>query len=100
MIRTEVIKHRIKELEAELAKRQQFGEDEFPNGTVIKFKYRFTSWNIDPSFYTYVALKTADRWYLTGRISDMFTWDDLVEFLARGTVKEMRIATEWKAANE
>jgi hypothetical protein len=27
-------------------------------------------------------------------------WDDLVEFLARGTVKKMRIATEWKAANE
>ena len=28
------------------------------------------------------------------------TQAELVEFLARGTVKKMRIATEWKAANE
>ena len=100
MNRTEVIEHRIKELEAELAKRQQFGEDEFPNGTVLKFKYRFCGEYSNTAFYTFVALKTADHWYLTGRIADMFTWDDLVEFLARGTVKKMRIATEWKAANE
>lgn len=40
--RTSIIQHRMRLLEAELKELSRFGEDVYADGTVIKFKYRYS----------------------------------------------------------
>lgn len=119
MGRKQIIEARMRSLEAELAEVSKYGEDDFPEGTVLRFKYRFNgarrvvrhpalnhgaAVHIDvrlnegqPTgpWYTYAAIKVKGGWYLTGARQGRLTWDDFVDFLSRGQVKKLRMAASW-----
>lgn len=92
MDRSEVIRARIMELEAELVTLNVFGNDRFKDGTVIRWKKRFGS---NGGKYTYAAIKAGWAWYLTDRQGSKVTWEDLVRILTADGVSKVRIATEW-----
>lgn len=94
MSRTSIIEGRIKALEAELDKLQEWGEDTFKGGDVLRFKVKFQAGGM---WYTYAALKCGNRWFITGNKMSYLTWDKLVEFWAGVyKVKGMKVASEWK----
>lgn len=100
--RKEVIEAQMRRLEAELTRLTKYGDDLFPDGTVLKFKYRFkpSASNSSPQFvygqwYTYAAIKIKGGWYMTGVRSGRLSWDQFVEFLSRGDVKKLRMASSW-----
>ena len=114
MERKSVIERRIRQLEQELQELGKFGEDVYADGTVIKFKYRFSVNHlrraprlrndyggydpapvIDRPWYTYYACKIKGGWYLSGRSSARLDWDELVAMWTDGEVRKMRIATGW-----
>lgn len=121
--RRATIESRIRQLESELAELSKYGEDLFPNGTVLRFKYRFQSnrgptqlwtrtnsldspsWVLDdftrPSshWYTYAALKVRGGWYLTGK-DGRHSWDQFVDFLSRGEVKKLKMVAQWDEVAE
>lgn len=95
MARKEIVRNRIKELEEEYEKLNKWGDDDFANGTVLKFKAQY---NEGGKFYTFAALKVAYKWYITSpSLNDAgYTWDEFVEFLAaKNKVKGMKMATGW-----
>lgn len=92
--RADVIKLRIAQLEAELASIAQFGDDRFPEGTVIRWKKRFSGGR---QKYTYAALKAGNLWYPTSRRGPgPWTWDQLVATLQQDGVRKAKVATGWK----
>jgi hypothetical protein len=100
--RREDIEARMRALEAERAQLDRYGSDIYDDGDVIKFVKSFKATaNPTRSFvtrdhyasdivsdFTYVALKTRDWWYPTGKRggADLngCTWDKLVEFMYTG----------------
>lgn len=113
--RRSTIATRIRVLEDELAELSKFGDDVYSNGTVIKFKYRYSMQhilnrrpmirndrgdlvvyhNLPRQEFTFYACKVKGGWYLSGRSSNRMTWDDLVAMWTDGEVRKMRIATGW-----
>lgn len=91
--RSEVIRLRIQQLENELVQVELFGADKFKNGTVIRWKHRFSQGG---KKYTYAALKAGGRWYLTNQQGTMLTWDQLVERLNADGVTGVRVASGWE----
>ena len=99
MGRREDIETRLRQLEAERAQLDRYGDDVYEDGDVIKFVKTFKilprngvgMW-VDESNeahkFTFVALKCEnDLWYLTGRgkaNANGQTWDQLVEFMYAG----------------
>jgi hypothetical protein len=100
--RREVIKARLRELEAEQAKYARFPNDDFPEGTVIKFERVFgMSWDEyeqmmeayknlrgpgpEPTTtaYSYVIVKANGVWYTSGPRGGGHprSWDGLIEWL-------------------
>lgn len=73
-----------REVTARLALVDAYGEDVYPNGTVITFEKVHTGGGIS---YTYAVLKATDKWYATGSYGSaaIHTWDSLVEFLVSGS---------------
>lgn len=56
--------------------------DEFADGTILRFTKTFPDGD---QCYPYIALKTQDLWYLTGKRSPQgITWQKLVEFMGLG----------------
>lgn len=55
-------------------------EDIFDDGDVISFQKRFTS---GPQRYSYVAIKAAGRWYLSGDSNAFRTFDALVKYMRK-----------------
>lgn len=93
MSRKKVIKDRIRELEEELSTLNAYGDDNWPKNTVLRFKYQFQEGG---QFYTYVALKVSNVWYLTGKTTYGMTWESFVDFLANANkVKGLKVATSW-----
>lgn len=73
-------------------------EDEFPNETIIRFRYKYhPDMKQSDDWYTYVAFKVSGSWFLTGRTTQAFTWDQLMAMFQDGRVKGVRIsrATDW-----
>lgn len=101
MSRMEDIKERMRVLEAEAALLARFGEDIYPDKTVIAFEK-------DTSFHgqygpetreaTFAALKIEGRgWYLTSTLPKLKVindYDQLVQFMLNG--KNHRIVETWK----
>jgi hypothetical protein len=110
--RKEIIKGRLEQLEQELVELSRFPDDNFPEGTVIKFDKVFGSWEeagqiprAYPSYeqipnvyvvgvqygvgrhrvYNYAAIKVNGLWYTTGPKSPKgYDWDDLTEWMGNG----------------
>jgi hypothetical protein len=106
--RTEDIRARLRELEAELTKLARYGDDTYEVGTVLRFLKRYDSWRGDDENrdYTYAAIKTSeDFWYLSGRgvrqssgsPRARVTWDELISFMVTGVaVETVEVATCWE----
>ncbi len=59
-----------------------FGEDDFEEGTVFKFKKRFSASSTE---YSYAAIKAEGKWYNTGpRAPEGRDWDEFVVWLVTG----------------
>jgi len=76
----------------ELRKAVKKSKDDFEVGTVV----RWTS----SDRYTYVAVKTPVGWYTTARygnpfVSEVITFEDMLEIVSRGETSDVEIATEW-----
>ena len=59
----------------------KFGDDEYDDGTVVRFQKKFTA---DGHAYMYAAIKAAGKWYLTGKEQGGLTWEQFVMFLVGG----------------
>ena len=55
---------------------ETYGEDEFEDGTVLRFYKKFDR---PSTLYTYVTVKTNELWYVSGS-KDALTWYSLLEF--------------------
>jgi hypothetical protein len=96
--RDEVIQSRIRELEAELAQRRRYGADTYENGDVLYWEKTFST---SDGVYRYAAVKTDDRWYVTGAGGGSktgITWDRLVTdyWTTANVVDEVHVADTWK----
>lgn len=77
-VTAEVRKRRVdREVAERLAKIAEYGEDNYPNETVVFFRKKFQG--KDQSF-SYAAIKANDYWYVTGvRMNgSALSWDDFV----------------------
>lgn len=100
MGRREDIEARMRALEAERAQLDRYGSDIYDDGDVIKFVKTFkVTANPTRNFitydhyahdtvsdFTYVALKSDGKWYVTGGCAELngCDWDQLVEFMYTG----------------
>jgi hypothetical protein len=67
--------------ELKLAMVDRFGDDEYDDGTVVRFQKKFTA---DGHPYLYAAIKAGGKWYLTGKEQSGLTWGQFVLFLVGG----------------
>jgi hypothetical protein len=94
--RKRVLERTIERAQEKLDQLEIMGEDDYEDGAVLTFKKRFTPGGIA---YTYVALKIAGGWYLSGRQHGSVgrTWDSLVEFIVENnTHPEVWVVSEWE----
>lgn len=92
-MRRDDIRARLASLEAELNELDKWGDDTYPDGTVIKWKKTFPPAKIK---YRFAALKAKDFWYLTNRDGYRLTWDDLVKMLSHKDSFDHKVAKGWK----
>lgn len=80
------------EVQRKLQLIQAYGEDVYPNGTVLQFgkAYKYDAMTMEgPRHYEYAALRTADLWYVTGeRAPSGINWETLVLWLTKGIAVE------------
>jgi hypothetical protein len=85
----------IKKLGKDVAKLK----DDFDEGTVI----RWLSVTSDDKTYTYVVVKAAGKWWITGTAlwygKQIFTYEELVGILSRSDVATVEVAIEWAGVN-
>lgn len=63
---------------------------EYPIGTVLSFQKKYAR-GIP---YSYITVRVSEGlWYLTGRETRAYTWDELVVFIGKSSC---RIVTEWE----
>lgn len=77
------------QLEQKLALVEQYGDDGVENGTVLHFFKRYNAdmaRDLPAGTYEFVALKVADKWFLTGSLMGFTrgTWDQFVLALVSG----------------
>jgi hypothetical protein len=71
---------------------ERFGEDDYPDASVIVFNKRFTL--PEGYLYQYSAIKTNNLWYTTGPKSPKgYTWDQLINWMGDG-VEEIYYVTK------
>jgi hypothetical protein len=64
---------------------EYLGEDNFEEGAVIQFDKKFQNGQTE---YSYVAVKAAGLWWLSGRETYGMSWESLCEmYLSRGVDK-------------
>lgn len=90
---------RQQETVAKLLKQTQRFPEEFPVGTVLKFKHVFENsiavrnlraQGKDPIAYEYVALRADNGWwYLTASGTTRMLWDELIQFIGEEEVTIM-----------
>lgn len=103
--RAEALRRQVKEMLLEAEQYDRLGDDVYEDGSILVFNKRFgnqprqgrdTHPDDRGKTYTYVALKAAGLWYVTGREGGKgsgYSWDRLVDFLADG-VKRVYVVTE------
>jgi len=93
------IEKRIEQLQTELDNILRFGEDDWPNGTILYFEKRFNSGG---RLYSYTALKCEVKnynlegkvWYTSGpKAPGPYTWEQLSEFMSQGVDKVWVVTT-------
>lgn len=93
-IRTQILdaEDNLKTLYRKLKLMEKLGkESDYPVDSVIFFKRRFENGKL----YTYCAVKTPVGWYITGRGTSSYTFEELVEAqLCKAT--EIWYATSWE----
>ena len=83
-------------LEKEQAIEEKYGVDQ-TDGSVITFKVKFNMGDVRT--YKYAALRIKGLWYLTGRMVDGITWDNLCTwFEAKYKVSKIKIIKKGKSA--
>ena len=83
-------------LEKEQAIEEKYGVDQ-TDGSVITFKVKFNMGDVRT--YKYAALRIKGLWYLTGRMVDGITWDNLCTwFEAKHKVSKIKIIKKGKSA--
>lgn len=92
--RRESILNRLASLEAELAELDKWGNDDYPEGAVIKWKKTFPPRTMK---YRFAALKSGGYWYLTNRDGYRMTWSELVSMLSHPESFDHKIASKWKS---
>lgn len=50
-----------------------------PVGSVLRWERVFPGRGSSGNVYTYVALRAGDKWYVTGRSSNIMSWDELAD---------------------
>jgi len=69
----------------------KFGEDDWPDETVLYFNHQFNNAGLR---YTYIAFKIRGAWYIGGRDGARWSWERLVEFMKDTT--ELWSVETWK----
>lgn len=98
---------------------RKYGDDGYPDGAVLTFRYRFhkNDWSSDPCTwyrdqataqrtgkcnntahlsmeYHYAMIKCKDVWYSTGpKAPKAYTWNEMCEWWERGIVSSLRRVT-------
>jgi hypothetical protein len=75
-----------RQVQAEVEKRlkliEAYGDDNFPEGAVIRFKKQFRP---DSTAYSYAAIKANGQWYTSGpKSTRAYSWLELVAWLVAG----------------
>lgn len=91
----DVLRRHLRRVEAELERAEAYGEDDYPDETVLLFRYRFHHATADDT-YAYVALKKGRSWWLTGERHSRRSWTELVEFWLAGEVTELWVVSEYE----
>lgn len=74
---------------AKLAVLEQFGDDEYEEGCVLRFNKTFRPGGTD---YAYAMIKCNGLWYSTGpRAPKGFTWEAMINWLTEGPVATYEI---------
>ena len=85
-----------KQLAALDALAQKYGEDDFEDGTVLKFRYRFNG-AARATKYRYAIIKANGLWYSTGPKTERgYTWDEMIAFWERGIMTGLKQAITWE----
>jgi hypothetical protein len=69
----------------------RFGEDDWPDDTVLAFNHQFNSGG---TRYNYIAYKIKGKWYIGGASGSKYTWEQLVSFMKDTT--SLHWADSWK----
>lgn len=95
--REQVIRNRIMELEAELNERMRYGRDTYEDGAILAWVKTFP--DQPDKTYRYAALKSENRWYVTGaRNNGPQTWDLLVAgWTSENVVEVVRVMRTYYA---
>lgn len=85
----------------QLAQLDWYGPDDYPDGTIIKFRKRFGMPDAPrPNpWYRYAAIKAKGLWYTTGpRSPKGYTWDELTAWLGDPeNIRKLKVATGWRS---
>ena len=76
-------------LAAEIARIEALPKE--PSAKVIRFKKRYGE-----KCYSYAALKVGNAWFVTGRVTAPFTWNELLAFIGDEYLHTIRVAAGWQ----
>jgi hypothetical protein len=90
------LRSQISALAAEVARIEALPKE--PDAEAIRFKKRYAAAERDGRRrYTYGAFRVRPNlWYITGRVTRGFTWDQLLEFIGDEYLHTIRVAVEWR----
>lgn len=95
MQRRSTIQTRLRQLEAELAALARFPDDNYDNGTVVKFERVVNRGTENEKTWLFAAMKFGNLWYLTAQRGKVVTWETLCEFAGDS---EILVADTWTTA--
>lgn len=69
-----------------------------PDAKAIRFKKRYAAAGQNGAhWYTYGAFRVRPNlWYVTGRVTNGFTWDQLLNWIGDEHLHTIRVAVEWR----
>lgn len=90
----QVLEGQLDRILTEIDKLEVMGEDVYDNDTVLSIKYKHSNGDKE---YDYIALKSGDRWYVTGyQNAGPRTWDKLMEMFSHGEIVGIWMASGWE----
>lgn len=88
-----VLRNQMAALAAEVARIEALPKE--PDAKVIRFKKKFTAYGRQ-QWYSYAAMKVGSTWYVTGRVTTPFTWNELLAFIGDEYLHTIRVAAGWQ----